>query len=159
MLASNRSAKIDIGVANAALAVADAFISKSAVDPASVPLVRSFAASDRGWIPATADLERACGIYVAFTQASSLKKHRVTVVGAGNAEEGREAQEEGRAELFRDVTVEDVTVAIGGKKVAEGEEFSLLPMQRAGVEFTPGGARQYEATMPRPSLGDVYMPE
>jgi hypothetical protein len=60
-------------------------------------------------------------------------------------------------ELFRDIEVLDVTVTLGGRKVAEDEEIAVNPMQRAALQVEPGGHRKYDVTLLKPQTGDIRL--
>lgn len=157
----NQGGQIDPAVTQSGLAVPDVFVEKVPfhfVEP-SAP-VRQFRAANRGMIPVSAAMERSAGMYVAFsrpgTVAAKTYKHRVTVVDdVGGGKSAREAFEARGIDLIHDLDVQDATVRIGGRKVAEGDELTLLPFERAQLEVTPGRARRWDVTVMRPADGDI----
>jgi hypothetical protein len=158
-----QGAEIDAVVPQSGLAVPDTFVSKNPAlllepDPALVP--RQFRASPRGAIPVSAAMERTAGMYVAFCQPSTRGarsyRHRFTVVdGVEGDASAREAFKDRGIDLIHDLQVLDVTVRVGGRLVAEGADLALLPFERARVAVRPNGARRYEATVTRPTDGDI----
>ncbi|MGE4094563.1 MAG: hypothetical protein AB7G75_27410, partial [Candidatus Binatia bacterium] len=163
----NLGAQSDAAIADPGRALPDIFVGKNLTAGAnwnapSFTNPRSFAAADRGWIPTSPTLERTSGVYVAFTQpstttGSTATQHRVTVTNSSQgvnllqAQQGREADEEGLATLVYDLPVADVTVTVAGRALAEGDTFTFVPTQRARVQVTPNANRRYTVTLTRPN--------
>jgi hypothetical protein len=165
----NRGIQTDPAVANPGLAVPDLFSLKNTSSPTAPTFptppaaagTRSFSASNQGWIPTSPTLERACGMYVAFSQPTGAgQKHRITIENSSTgtainqAQQGREADEADKiGELIYDLDVQDVAVAVAGQTVNEGDTISLLQTQRATVVVTPNGERRYAVNLIQPATG------
>lgn len=136
-------------------AVPDVFYAKSTADPTIAPLnsPAGLGPSDRGFIPASALLERSYGMYVAYTSPGT---HRATVdgntIGLAN---GTEAQNKNKQTLWFDSVVADVSVTVAGQTVNEGDTIDLVQKQQVTVGVTPNGARQYAAGLLRPATGTL----
>ena len=117
-----------------------------------------FVASPLAWIPTSPKLERALGIYAAFTTPG---KHRVTV--SNDIDMDREAREahDGdttyffphRQPIFFTVEVKDVTVAVAGQPALEGGTITLVQTQRARIAAEQRDGRQYVTRLLRPVTG------
>ncbi len=154
------------------MGIPDLFTQKNFADPRDVltaaPLAlndpaRSFAANDRGFIPASPALERTCGMYAAFTRPG---RHRITVRnGITGAAEGREAQTEGKQSLFFEKNISAVNVVVAGINVAEAlpgqplTKVQLVRTQRATIVVTPNNNRRYAITLMRPANGEALRTE
>ncbi len=140
-------------------AVPDLLMQKNLADPRDAPgtAPRSLLAADRGWIPTSPVLQRASGVYVAFTQPG---RHRITaannVSGAGDA---RDAQDRERQEIFFERDIADVTVTAAGGQIAEGDTLRLLQTQRVQFNVEPDRARRYAAALLQPVTGQVLRAE
>jgi hypothetical protein len=165
----NRGGQINPAVTDPGLDVPDIFYTKSLTTPnARVETgPDGFRPSARGFVPTSAKLEDAMGMYVAFSRPGS---HRATVVNNNGLKNSREVQTEGMSilgiglghqPLYFDITVQDVSVTIAGQDVptpAAGDPLPRLQLvltQRAVIEVSPNQSRRYVVTVPNPSNGTV----
>jgi large repetitive protein len=152
----NEPANSDTGVADGARTVPDVFGVKETPDPGVIPTGGTpdgVTPSATGLIPLSPTLQRAIGCYVAWTRPG---EHRaVTSDGIRNGDPQDLHDRETRQTLFFDITVDDVTVTIGGQPVAEGATVPLVLTQSAPVVVTPDGDREYAVTTSEPTTGTV----
>ena len=135
--------------------VPDALVEKDPRSPEAVPAngPASFLPGARGWVPASPELERTVGAYVAFCRPGT---HFVTV--ASGIPDGGDAAKAVAAkvqEINFEVPVQDVDVVVAGRAVANGGTIRLVQCQRAPIEVRPGGERRYSALLTRPREGSV----
>jgi large repetitive protein len=106
----------------------------------------------RGWIPASAHLERSAGFHVAFSRPPGAgTQYQITGrarggVGAGEIADSIDAQNNNAATLFFNRTPADVTVTMAGLPVAENAILDVIPFQQAVFAVVPDGSRVYRAT-------------
>ena len=117
-----------------------------------------FLAMPLGWIPTSATLERALGIYAAFTTPG---RHRVTVSnGIAMSRQAREAHDgdttyfkSHRQPIFFTVDVKDIAVTVSGQPATQGGTVVLVQTQRARIDVEQREGRTYVALLLRPSTG------
>lgn len=136
--------------ANSGLDLPDIFVGKNTANPTATVATapKGFQPVDLGFIPVSATLERASGIFCGFSRPG---KHRITLSEiVFGADKGRDAQEKGKQTLFFDVNVKDVLVALSGQPLAQGAAITMVQRQRAVILVIPDGDRRYTTTVTAP---------
>jgi hypothetical protein len=121
----------------------------------------------QGCIPASAQLERSQGVYVAFARpAPAGTSHTVTaqtnapgtapgttpqqsLSGFGNSQL---AQAGGKSTISFSRAVADVTVDLAAQPAAEAATMPMVPFQRAAISVAPDTARTYRVTVAEPGF-------
>ena len=112
-----------------------------------------FGIGARGWIPASVQMERSAGIYVAFSRPSpATTSHEITSQGLAGIRNSEQAQDEGVSTISFARVVMDVTVTLATQIVMEGDVRQLIPFQRAVLNVVPDGARTYRVTVADPGF-------
>jgi hypothetical protein len=152
----NDPANSDTTVADGARTVPDVFGIKRAPDPGVIVgggAPDGITPSATGLIPLSPTLQRALGCYVAWTRPGEHRAVTSDGIRTGDAQDLHDRAT--RQTLFFDITVDDVTVSIGGQPVAEGTTVTLVLMQSARVAVTPDGDREYAVTTGEPTTSSV----
>ena len=132
---------------------------KSQIHPLAAPAIgpNSYQPSVLGTMPASSQLQRSRGMYVAFCQPSG-DKHRITVTDgfSNQPEAGRKAQEVcgiKRQTYFFDMQVKDVKVFHGNEEVIGS--LKLVYGQKANLRVEPDKNRVYQLTVSDPEHDDI----